>query len=149
MRQLYRMHCYNRHNILDTIAIQCIVISTNFYSSWSNMTFRNTSIADSPILVYFWGPYRSIALIAIFSGSEDQNIVLLAILFFQCINVVMLGLYIWGCIFKCICGEKYDWLRLNGVNVFVWCLCMYRMINGRLEIRIFFYLREPYYCRLK
>ena len=31
----------------------------------------------------------------------------------------------WCCIFKCICDEKYNWLRLNGVKVFVWCLCMY------------------------
>ena len=54
MRQLYRMHCYNRHNILVTIAINCI------------------------------GIYRNIGLIAIFSGSEDQNIALSAILFFQC-----------------------------------------------------------------
>ena len=29
--------------------------------------------------------------------------------------------------FKCICNLKCDWLRLNGVNVFVSCLCMYRM----------------------
>ena len=34
--------------------------------------------------------------------------------------------------FKCICDLKYDWLRLNGVNVFVCCLCMYRMTIGRL-----------------
>ena len=27
--------------------------------------------------------------------------------------------------FKCICGYKYDWLRLNGVNIFVCCLGMY------------------------
>ena len=30
--------------------------------------------------------------------------------------------------FKCICNLKCDWLRLNGVNVFVSCLCMHRMI---------------------
>ena len=83
MRQLYHMHCYNRHNILDTIAIDRIVISTNLYPSRSNMTFRNNSIAVSPILVLFWGPYRSIGLMAIFSGSEDQNIVLSTIIFFQ------------------------------------------------------------------
>ena len=40
--------------------------------------------------------------------------------------------------FKCICDLKYDWLRLNSVNVFVCCLCMYRMTIGRLEVRIFF-----------
>ena len=27
--------------------------------------------------------------------------------------------------FKCIYDLKYDWLPLNGVNVFVCCLCMY------------------------
>ena len=31
----------------------------------------------------------SIGLIAIFSGSEDQNIVLSAILFFQCVSIYM------------------------------------------------------------
>ena len=40
--------------------------------------------------------------------------------------------------FKCICNLKCDWLRLNGVNAFVSCLCMYRMTIGRLEVRIFF-----------
>ena len=44
--------------------------------------------------------------------------------------------------FKCICNLKCDWLRLNGVNVFVSCLCMYRMTIGRLEVRIFVCLRE-------
>ena len=39
---------------------------------------------------------------------------------------------------ECICDLKYDWLRLNGVNVFVCCLCMYRMTIARLEVRIFF-----------
>ena len=46
--------------------------------------------------------------------------------------------YIWGCIFTCICYEKYNWLRLNGVNTFVCCLCIYRMTNGRVEVCIFF-----------
>ena len=31
--------------------------------------------------------------------------------------------------FKCICNYKYDWLRLNGVNIFVCCLCMYPCRN--------------------
>ena len=48
----------------------------------------------------------------------------------------------WGCIFKCICGENYDWLRLNGVNVFACCLSMFRMTNSRLEVRIFFVLNH-------
>ena len=51
--------------------------------------------------------------------------------------------------FKCICDLKYDWLRLNGVNVFVCCLCMYRMTIGCLEVRIFFYSRQPYHYQLK
>ena len=36
---------------------------------------------------------------------------------------------------KCICDKEYDWLRLNGMNVYV---CMYRMTNGRLEVNFFF-----------
>ena len=56
----------------------------------------------------------------------------------------------WGCMFKYICDEKCDWLRLNGVNAFEYVyVCVYRMTNGMLEVRIFFYLREPYYCWLK
>ena len=50
---------------------------------------------------------------------------------------------------KFISNLKCDWLRLNGVNVFVSYLCMYRMTIGRLEVRIFFYLREAYHCQLK
>ena len=49
----------------------------------------------------------------------------------------LLDLNMWGCIFNCICDEKYDCLRLNGVDVFVCCLCVYRMTNSRLEVRIF------------
>ena len=67
MRQLYRMYCYNMHNILVAIAIHRIAISTNLYPSRSNITFRNTSIAISPILVKFWGSYRSIGLYCFFS----------------------------------------------------------------------------------
>ena len=51
--------------------------------------------------------------------------------------------------FKYICNLKYDWLRLNDVSVFVSCLCIYRMTIGRLEVRTFFYLREPYHCQFK
>ena len=41
---------------------------------------------------------------------------------------------------KWICDEKYDWLRLDGVYEFVYDIyvCMYRMTNDRLEVRIFF-----------
>ena len=69
------------------------------------------------------------------------------------ISVLILGLHIQGYMFKLICNLKYDWIGLNGVNVFVCCLgmyvCMFRMTNGRLEVRIFSYLREPYHCQLK
>ena len=51
------------------------------------LSYQRTCIVVSPILVYLWGPYSSIGLIAIFSGSEDQNIVLLAILFFLCTSL--------------------------------------------------------------
>ena len=44
--------------------------------------------------------------------------------------------------FKYICDLKYDWLRLNGVNVFVCYLYMYRMTTGRFEVRIFFLAKE-------
>ena len=27
-------------------------------------------------------------------------------------------------------------------------ICMYRMTNGRLEVRIFIYLKEPYHCQV-
>ena len=36
--------------------------------------------------------------------------------------------------FKWISDLKYDWLRLNGVNVFVCCLCMYRMAIDVQEV---------------
>ena len=58
--------------------------------------------------------------------------------------VVITFIYV-GYMFKCICDLKCDWLRLDGVNEFVCCLCMYRMTIGRLEVRIFFYFREPYH----
>ena len=61
-------------------------------SLYTILTYQRTCIAVSPILVQFWGPYRSIGLIAIFFGSEDQNIVLLAILFFQCTTVDTINL---------------------------------------------------------
>ena len=42
---------YNYIYILVAIAIHRIVVSKNLYPSRSNMTFRNTSIAASPIIV--------------------------------------------------------------------------------------------------
>ena len=44
--------------------------------------------------------------------------------------------------FKCISDLKYDWLRLNGVNVFVCCLGMYaRGLSGKY--RAYLYIPAP------
>ena len=58
----------------------------------------------------------------------------------------LLGLYLCGYIFECICDDKYDWLLLNGVIIFVCYLCMYWMTNSRLEVSIFFYSNEMLKC---
>ena len=47
------------------------------------------------------------------------------------INVVIRFIYVRLYVEVYICDLKHDWLQLNGVNVFVCCLCMYVSDNPR------------------